>query len=129
MPTRPRTECARCRDLTVPGSGYCEKHKIEAEARRAELDKARPTARERGYGRKWEAARLGHLKSHPFCVDCAAAGIETAATEVDHEIPHKGDMRIFWDKTNWRSRCKPCHSRKTATRDSRFARRGQRRAR
>lgn len=125
MPTRPPRPCAHagCPDLNVPGTGYCLKHQGDAEIARRAFEASRPTARERGYGRKWEAASKAHLKRHPWCVDCAADGVQCAATEVDHEIPHKGDMRIFWDKSNWRSRCKRHHSRKTATQDSRFARR------
>jgi 5-methylcytosine-specific restriction protein A len=36
------------------------------------------------------------------------------ATEVDHIIPHKGDMKLFWDSDNWQGLCKSCHSKKTA---------------
>ena len=131
MPTRPPRPCAHagCRDLNVAGSGFCGVHRAEADERRRAYEASRPTARERGYSVAWEKASKGHLKRNPFCVDCKADGIETLATEVDHEVPHRGDMRIFWDKSNWRSRCKTHHSRKTATRDSNFARRGHRRSR
>jgi 5-methylcytosine-specific restriction protein A len=44
-----------------------------------------------------------------------------AAADLDHIIPHKGDMTLFWDPTNWQGLCKGCHSRKTATEDSSFA--------
>lgn len=49
----------------------------------------------------------------PFCRSCAERGERTKATEVDHIIPHKGDMRLFSDKNNLQSLCKRCHSRKT----------------
>lgn len=26
-----------------------------------------------------------------------------------------GDSKLFWDRTNWQSLCKPCHDRKTMT--------------
>jgi 5-methylcytosine-specific restriction protein A len=45
-----------------------------------------------------------------------------AANEVDHIKPHKGDMALFWDSSNWQSLCKPCHSAKTATEDGGFGR-------
>jgi len=32
-----------------------------------------------------------------------------AATVVDHITPHRGDMTLFWDKSNWQSLCKRCH--------------------
>ncbi|WP_460274261.1 HNH endonuclease signature motif containing protein [Celeribacter sp. ULVN23_4] len=46
------------------------------------------------------------MKYYPVCVRCGAP-----ATVVDHIIPHKGDDRLFWDKTNWQALCKPCHDR------------------
>jgi 5-methylcytosine-specific restriction protein A len=40
---------------------------------------------------------------------CRAKGRVTAATVVDHIIPHKGDPILMWDRTNWQSLCKPHH--------------------
>jgi 5-methylcytosine-specific restriction protein A len=42
------------------------------------------------------------------------------ATVVDHKIPHKGDMKLFWDRSNWQSLCKCHHDIKTATEDGGF---------
>lgn len=36
---------------------------------------------------------------------------------VDHIIPHRGDMKLFWDEDNWQSLCKHCHDVKTAKED------------
>lgn len=36
------------------------------------------------------------------------------ATEVDHIKPHRGDMVLFWDESNWQGLCRSHHSRKTA---------------
>ena len=33
---------------------------------------------------------------------------------VDHIIPHKGNLELFWDEDNLQALCKPCHDRKTA---------------
>ena len=41
----------------------------------------------------------------------------TAATVVDHVIPHKGDKALFWDTSNWQAMCAPCHSSKTVKED------------
>lgn len=71
-------------------------------------DKASSTAR--GYGYKWQQARLGHLRSHPLCVYCDRQDLVTEATVVDHIIPHRGDMGLFWDRKNWQSLCATCHS-------------------
>jgi len=87
----------------------------------------------RGYGYKWQKAREGHLRSHPWCVMCLAemsldAGLTNADNElvcqrslelgkpppfaqvVDHRVPHRGDMAIFWDKSKWDSLCTHHHS-------------------
>lgn len=61
------------------------------------------------YGRRWQRERLAHLARHPLCVMCKGAGRIEAAMVVDHIQPHKGDVRIFWDRGNWQSLCKPCH--------------------
>lgn len=84
---------------------------------------------QRGYGYKWQQARAGYLAKHPFCVFCLRdAGIQAISIEgvilectekhvavphasvVDHSIPHRGDMTIFWDKSKWQSLCATHHS-------------------
>src|SRR3546814_18817729 len=65
---------------------------------------------ERGYGSKWQAARAGFLRSHPLCVMCVEEGRTTVATVVDHKVPHRGDQRLFWDRTNWQALCAAHHS-------------------
>ena len=35
------------------------------------------------------------------------------ATDVDHIVPHRGDMSLFWDVNNWQALCHECHARKT----------------
>ena len=64
---------------------------------------SRGSARERGYTTRWEKARKTYLMSHPLCVMCAKDGRTTAATVVDHIIPHKGDQQLFWDTDNWQT--------------------------
>jgi 5-methylcytosine-specific restriction protein A len=83
----------------------------------------------RGYGYKWQQARAGYLRKHPFCVYClrdldidffSIAGVILACAErdvpvpygnvVDHRIPHRGDMELFWDTSNWATMCTPHHS-------------------
>ena len=63
----------------------------------------------RGYGYKWQQARKGYLAKHPLCARCKQKGQVNVATVVDHIKPHKQDMNLFWDKTNWQSVCKHCH--------------------
>ncbi|NHZ62624.1 HNH endonuclease [Massilia sp. CCM 8694] len=94
------------------------------------------TSTQRGYGYKWQQARIGYLAKHPYCVMCLAAagvseqGIEEItlacltkgmalprATVVDHKVPHRGDMTLFWDSTKWQALCKPCHDSHAQRRD------------
>ena len=84
------------------------------EAVKKEIDQNRPSAASRGYDGRWRKARLSFLATHPLCVTCERRGIVTAASEVDHIIPHRGDQTLFWNQNNWQGLCKPCHSRKTA---------------
>ncbi len=43
---------------------------------------------------------------------CQWHGHVTAATVVDHIVPHRGDNALFWDSANnWQSLCGPCHDR------------------
>jgi 5-methylcytosine-specific restriction endonuclease McrA len=37
-------------------------------------------------------------------------GKATEATVADHIIPHKGDLKLFWEG-RLQSLCKPCHDR------------------
>jgi 5-methylcytosine-specific restriction protein A len=40
---------------------------------------------------------------------------------VDHRVPHRrGDLALFWDRTNWCAMSKPCHDAKTAREDGGF---------
>ena len=43
----------------------------------------------------------------------------TKATVVDYIVPHRGDQKLFWDKSNWQPLCKACHDRKTWREDNR----------
>lgn len=63
----------------------------------------------RGYNHKWRKFRLLYLQDNPLCVFCEQEGITKAATVVDHIKPHKGDMKLFWDKSNMQPLCKFHH--------------------
>jgi 5-methylcytosine-specific restriction enzyme A len=73
-------------------------------------------ANARGYTYKWQQASKGFLAKHPLCQcpDCDEGRKRvTPSTVVDHHIPHRGDMTLFWDRSNWRALSKPCHDAKT----------------
>lgn len=57
------------------------------------------------------------MSEHPLCAECLKSDTFTPATIVDHIIPHKGDMNLFWDKSNWQALCGHHHAVKTATED------------
>jgi len=89
---------------------YCKEHNAFNE----QSNRRRGSSYERGYTVKWRVARLDYLSKNPLCVTCAKRGITTFATVVDHIVPHKGDYKLFWDRSNWQSMCKVCHDSKTA---------------
>jgi len=120
VPPRPMKPCrqAGCSILTQDRSGYCPEHAALAEKRRqqqrAQYDKRRESAAKRGYGRKWQEAREGFLSRNSLCVACKQRGRIEPATVVDHIKPHRGDMALFWDRSNWQALCERCHNLKTA---------------
>lgn len=112
MAMKPLRPCRKpgCKELV--NSGYCDKHRPKRSNDRSEearswhwfystpewLNDLRPT----------------QLLNEPFCAECAKRGMRVRATDVDHIKDHKGDWRKFIDRTNLRSLCHSCHSRKTA---------------
>ena len=64
------------------------------------------------YGYKWQRAAAGFLARHPLCMcpHCDAGRLRvTVAEVVDHIKPHKGNMVLFWDRSNWQALSKTCH--------------------
>ena len=61
------------------------------------------------YGRRWKRARLLFLATNPLCVMCQADGHIEGANVVDHIVPHKGDLDLFWNENNWQALCKTHH--------------------
>jgi len=94
-------ECGR----RVAGGLRCPCQLDRDRARKARHDAKRPNASQRGYDAKWERARRDFLKMYPTCARCGAP-----ATVVDHVIPHKGDKRLFWDRTLWQPLCAHHHN-------------------
>ena len=85
-------------------------------------DRRRGSAAKRGYDRRWRVASKAFLRKHPLCVMCEAEGKTVLATVVDYKVPHKGDMVLFWERTNWQGLCGEDHNRKTAKEDGGFGR-------
>jgi 5-methylcytosine-specific restriction protein A len=79
-----------------------------------EADQRRGSARQRGYSAEWDREARAHLDGYPFCEYCAAGvfgPVRVSEAElVDHLVPHKGDLLIFWFRDWWVSCCTSCHS-------------------
>lgn len=117
VPVRSKSICQHpgC-SVLIDAPGKCQKH-------RAVENKQRGSSAERGYGARWQAARVHYLRAHPLCVYCQRAGRVTPAEVVDHIVPHKlkqaldsgiahliaAAKRLFWDSSNWQALCKRCH--------------------
>ena len=76
---------------------------------------------ERGYGYKWQKARLAYLQANPLCAYCAKVGRVTAANVADHIIPHQGNQELFWSVDNLQPLCSPCHNGTKAEEEGRHA--------
>lgn len=97
--------------------------------RRSPEAQEKRNARKLGYDHRWDKARLSFLAENPLCKKCQDAGIindgrykldgslqtnpRKRSPVVDHIIPHKGDMTLFWDRSNWQTLCSDHHDRKT----------------
>lgn len=118
MPTAPLRLCAApfCPNL-VP-KGRCVVHAQQQEQQRG-------SKRDRGYTRRWERLAKHFKALYPLCgmrpneqapvmSQCYDEQRTTAAYQVDHVIPHRGESGLFWDSEwNWQSLCAACGARKT----------------
>ncbi len=122
MPVRPKHPCnyQGCNQLT--NNRYCEYHTKQT---RQQHDRYRGSAAQRGYDTRWQKYREQYLRDHPLCVKCLKLNKLIESTVVDHIIPHKGDMVLFWDTKNHQALCKRCHDIKTATEDGGFGNKGR----
>ena len=109
MVKRALKPCAEpmCRNLVTSNKKHCDEH-----------HKPSVSAAKKGYGSRWRRERKQWLFKNPFCVMCIKEKRgKVLANEVDHIKPHKGNQELFWNKGNWQSLCKKCHSRKTVKED------------
>lgn len=66
--------------------------------------------------KRWQRLRAKVLRDVDYlCVQNGKSeGCRTVATEIDHIKPHRGDRKLFFDRSNLQPMCRSCHSRKTA---------------
>jgi 5-methylcytosine-specific restriction protein A len=104
MPYSVRKPCTYfgCRNLVSKGS-RCPDHPLYKERVIPEHHKLYSTA-------KWKKLRILHLRTEPACIVCNTQ----EDLDVDHIVPHKGDIYLFFDPKNLQTRCHVHHSQKTA---------------
>lgn len=100
----------------IAGGQQCPCERKRTAERKARAEAKRPSAHARGYDGKWQTERAAYLKLHPRC---AWPGCSAAATVVDHIIPHRGDRKLFWSRSNWQPLCAPCHNRRKQSEEKR----------
>lgn len=109
MACKPLRPCRHPGCPVLTREGWCDKHKPKHQRRiSAEWHDwyNLPT---------WKAnLRPAQLLREPFCRVCAAQGVRTYATVVDHVTPFRGDWEKFIDPSNHQSLCKFHHDQKTA---------------
>jgi 5-methylcytosine-specific restriction protein A len=109
MPYRSLRPCAYpgCDQLVT--RGRCDRHKGEYV-----FDYHDPVSQGMYNSRCWKMLRDQQLRRQPWCEVCLSVGKYTPATDVDHIIPHLGNVEAFRNSP-LQSLCHGCHSRKTAS--------------
>lgn len=117
MPIRAPRICGCGHKVASGVACACEQRRSKERQQRA--DASRPSARARGYDSKWDKERAAYLKLHAVCV---RPSCDAPSDVVDHIVPHKGDQRLFWSRSNWQALCTSCHSRWKQAMERRAAR-------
>jgi 5-methylcytosine-specific restriction enzyme A len=118
MPQRAKQICRAPGCGAVCDGAYCPQH-LTATQRR-QFDRYRGSSASRGYGHRWRKLRRMVLARDLVCKIGVLCQGTALATEVDHIVPKSkgGDDSM----ENLQGACHACHSHKTATEDSGFAR-------
>jgi len=74
-----------------------------------EQDRARGSARARGYNARWDRVAARFKQTYPLCRGCEAIDRVEATAVVDHIEPHRGDQGLFWAPDNWQPLCRFHH--------------------
>ena len=104
----------------MPDAAKVVGSKVKRDGKKIKTFGDRPSACKRGYGRRWRKASKAYLRRHPLCAMCEKEGRVEAATVVDHVVPHCGNMKLFWDPSNWQGLSRRCHAIKSAPEDGGF---------
>lgn len=110
-----------CDEFAEEGKSRCAEHQADQRKtntlrwQRVQTTPEVAAARRLYNSRWWRRESKRFLERNPLCVHCDELDVVTAATEVDHKIPHRGNLKLFRDRKNWQPLCSPCHGRKTAS--------------
>lgn len=102
-----------CPEIIEGKERYCKEHKGQDDKR---YNQARDIDIQKLYNStRWKMERRRFLNAHPLCEceECIKGNSTTAATMVDHRIPHEGNLKLFWDKYNWQAMSLEHHNIKT----------------
>lgn len=58
---------------------------------------------------RWRKLRRVFLAEHPLCAMCQQEDKVCAAEELDHIVPHRGDLALFWNVQNLQALCRFHH--------------------
>lgn len=63
---------------------------------------------------RWRRLSARVRREEPLCRECKAEGLPPSPTRhTDHIVPHKGDLTLFWSRSNLQGICVSHHSKKT----------------
>lgn len=105
---------------SVPKGQRCQHEQARTTERQRQNDERRGSSSARGYTAEWSRESKAYLASlsTPLC----ACGCGRKANMVDHRIAPKGDMRLFWDRSNWQPFHFTCNRRKAIKSEGGFGR-------
>lgn len=112
MAQKPIRPCAHQGCSALTRDTWCEKHR----PKRRDTRSREATSWRKLYKLElWtKQLRPGQLIREPYCRNCARWGLRVPATDVDHIVPHRGNMELFTAASNLQSLCHSCHALKTA---------------
>lgn len=118
MATRAKRPCNYPGCHKLVDNGYCAEHKKHDRKR----TRTKSAEHQKLYDSRWKRESKAFIKANPFCQcdECKRLNRLMQSEVTDHHIPHKGDIKLFWDRSNWRALNKRCHDRKTAREDGGF---------
>lgn len=101
---------AGCYRPALSGEHFCQLHReLEKNWGKRKAVRGKSSAWHHLYASaRWRRESREFLERFPYCAVCGMS-----ARIVDHIQPHRGDERLFWDKSNWQPMCEQHHRVKT----------------